>query len=131
MKQIRINNEATLKQLFNNFLVSRQALGIQEKTHKTYQAHLNAMCHYLDPDDPISEFQKEDVNRMIVGMREKELSPNSIKTYLITLRAFFRWCKEEGYCDITIKPYKGQERIKETYTEEELKALLEKPRRTV
>ena len=35
MKQIRINNEATLKQLFNNFLVSRQALGIQENIKRS------------------------------------------------------------------------------------------------
>ncbi|MBR5642325.1 MAG: tyrosine-type recombinase/integrase [Firmicutes bacterium] len=127
MKQLRIKYEATLKQLFNNFLTSRQALGVTEKTIKTYKAHFQAMSHYLDTDELITEFQEEAIEEMIVSMRRKELSANSIKSYLITLRAFFRWCKEKGICDITVKPYKGKDIIKEPYTDKEVEALLKKP----
>ena len=102
MKRLYIKYDTSLKELFNNFLTSRKALGAQEKTIKTYSAHFQAMTHYLDQYEPISQLQKVEIEEMIVRMREKGLSPNSIKSYLITLRAFLRWCKDEGYCDITI-----------------------------
>ena len=92
MKRLRIKFDATLEQVFNNFLTSRKALGAQEKTIKTYRAHFHAMCHYLDPEEPIDKLQKTEIEEMIVKMRENNLSPNSIRSYLITLSAFLRWC---------------------------------------
>ena len=90
MKQLRIKYEGTLEQLFNNFLTSRQALGVQEKTVKTYKAHFQAMSHYLDPQELISDFQEEEIEEMIVAMRRKDLSPNSIKSYLISIPQHFQ-----------------------------------------
>ncbi len=96
-KQLRIKSEASLKQLFTDFLTSRKAFGATDKTIKTYREHFQAMSHYLNGDDPISQLQKRDIEAMIVEMRDKGLSPNSIKSYLITLRAFVNWGREELY----------------------------------
>ena len=126
-KQFRIKSEASLKQLFTDFLTSRKALGATDKTIKTYREHFQAMSHYLNGDEPISQFQKRDIEAMIVEMRDKGLSPNSIKSYLITLRAFVNWGREELYWNVTVPPFKGRESIKEPYSDEELKRLLAKP----
>ena len=68
-----------------------------------------------------------DLKNMIVSMQKSGLAPNSIKSYTITLKAFFSWCNNEGITDLNMKKYKGEETIKETYTNEELSLLLKKP----
>ena len=44
----------------------------------------------------------------------------------ITLKSFLSWCNAEGITSLNMKKYKGEETIKETYTDEELKTLLQK-----
>ena len=64
---------------------------------------------------------------MIESMRNSNLSDNSIKSYIITMRAFINWSRENGLTDLTLGAYNAEETIKETYTKEELKLLLKKP----
>jgi integrase/recombinase XerD len=64
---------------------------------------------------------------MIESMRDAQLSSNSISSYTRMLRAFFSWCGEESIAHIRLSQYKGEETVKETYTDRELAILLKKP----
>ncbi len=64
---------------------------------------------------------------MIAAMRESGLAANSILSYTRTLKSFFSWCNAEGFTKLNIPLYKGEETIKETYSDRELIALLKKP----
>ena len=44
-------------------------------------------------------------------MQESGLSPNSIKSYSITLKAFLSWCNTEGLTSLNMAKYKGEETI--------------------
>ena len=127
LRILSIKNSTSMKDLFNIFLMARKATGVQEKTLKTYRAHFNAVAHHIDINQDISKLTKTELDSMIVSMRDSNLAPRSIKSYLITMRAFLNWSREEGYCDITIGSYKCPETMKDPYTDEELKVLLQKP----
>ena len=126
-EELLIKNEVSFKELFNIFLTAKKALGIQDKTIESYSAHLKAVAHHIDIEKCISNLKKSDFEKMIVSMRNSGLSPQSIKSYLITMRAFLNWSRREGYSDIAIGQYKCPETIKDPYTDEELKKLLQKP----
>ncbi len=61
-------------------------------------------------------------------MLNSNLSDNTVSTRIRGLRAFLYYCMEMGYIQkFKIQNIKTTEKIKETYTEEELKILLKKP----
>ena len=75
----------------------------------------------------ITALQKSDLDRVIAGMRDFGLAPNTIASYVRILKSFLSWCNEEGITQLNIKLYKGEETIKETYSDAELALLLKKP----
>lgn len=112
---------------FSRFLLTKRAGGVKTKTIDTYSQHFHAISKHLDIHQEITEWTSADLQEMIVSMQESGLSPNSIKSYSITLKAFLSWCNTEGLTSLNMAKYKGEETIKETYSDEELTALLQKP----
>ncbi|MBP5749179.1 MAG: site-specific integrase [Firmicutes bacterium] len=129
LKRLRIiqDSNCSITSLFERFLLTKQAEGVKTKTLLTYSQHLRAMSYHLDTSLDISEMNKNKYEQMIASMVNSRLSPNSIRSYSITLKAFLSWCNDEGYTNFNIKTYKGVETVKETYTDQELNLLLEKP----
>ena len=64
---------------------------------------------------------------MLEQTRDSGLKDTSINSYTRTLKSFLSWCNSEGLTDVNIKPYKCEEVIKETYSDDELSKLLKKP----
>ena len=60
-------------------------------------------------------------------MRNSGLAHNSISSYTRVLRTYLKWCREQDYTTVVMPPIKDIETVKETYTDEELRALLQKP----
>lgn len=112
---------------FERFLLTKRAGGVKNKTIETYSQHFHAISKHLDTTQGIEELTADDLKSMIVSMQESGLSPNSIKSYSITLKAFLSWCNSEGITTLNMAKYKGEETIKETYSDEELLLLLQKP----
>lgn len=112
---------------FNEFLIDRAASGVSNKTLDTYRKHLHCVSLHFDIEISLAQLTKAQLNDMVVSMRGASLSPNTISSYTRVVRTFLNWCKEQGYCNVEMKQYKPTETIKETYTDEELTALLQKP----
>lgn len=119
----------SLNDLFPRFVASQIAKGVSEKTIKTYQGHFHCIALHLDTLKPIEELTKEDLENLIIAFRKKGLSPNSISSYSRVLRTMLNWCREMGYTNLQMPPMKDKETVKETYSDEELKRLLQKPDR--
>jgi integrase/recombinase XerD len=119
----------SLNDLFPRFVASQSAKGVSEKTVKTYQGHFHCIGLHLDTLKPIEELTKEDLENLIIAFRKKGLSPNSISSYSRVLRTMLNWCREMGYTNLQMPPMKDKETLKETYSDEELKRLLQKPDR--
>lgn len=117
----------SVEECFEDFINSKRANGLREKTLKTYSQQFQAISKELNTEMEIGELSKRDVEKMVVSMRDRGLSANSIRSYTAMFKSFLSWCSEEGLCDVSIKSYKAQETVKTTYTNDELKALLQKP----
>lgn len=125
----RADQERNVWELFRMFKNEKKILGLSKSTLQNYEDSLKRFMDYMEcTDAPIQEIDYDDVLSFTQGLQEEELSVSSINHYLRDIRAFFNWCSKSGYCrKIEVKLVKGQETVKETYSEEELKALLEKP----
>lgn len=127
MAKIKLQMRATIEETFKDFIVSKRSKGLAEKTLESYQFHFHSIEKHLDVTQDVATLQKEDLEMMIAEMRGAGLAANSILSYTRTLKSFFSWCNAEGISTLNIPLYKGEETVKETYTDNELAALLKKP----
>ena len=125
--KIVIQVSISVADTFGDFILSRKAKGLSEKTLTTYNQHLSAIGKHMDVSIPIDELEKQDLEEMISSMRDAHLASNSIKSYTRTLKSFLSWCNEQGITRLNIPLYKAEETVKETYSDAELMKLLQKP----
>lgn len=127
MTEITLNTSRTIAETFDDFLHAKRAKGLVEKTLQSYASNFKAMSRHLNVEQDIVDLCKSMLDDMVVSMRESGLSPNSINTYTKLMKAFLSWCNVEGITMLNISVYRGEETVKETYTDSELALLLEKP----
>ena len=120
--------DTTITEVFSEFILDKTAMGTSEKTLQTYATHFRSIGRYLDAEMPIEELTDNDLKLMVANMRKSTLSSNSIASYIRTLKSFLSWCNENDKTQVNIKLYKAEETVKETYTDKELKLLLQKPK---
>jgi len=125
--KISMQTRENATETFERFLLTKRTDGAKTKTIETYSQHFHAISKHLDTNREVAEMTAADLKEMIASMQDSGLSPNSIKSYTITLKAFLSWCNREGITTLNMAKYKGEETIKETYSDEELMLLLQKP----
>lgn len=62
MKKIRLNCTTTLDETFADFLLSRRAKGLAEKTLESYSSQWKAVARHLDTGTDIAALQKADLD---------------------------------------------------------------------
>lgn len=127
----RSYSDYTIEEVFDIFKREKLAYGIAEDTIINYADSLKRLNQVLKLNDPrVNDFTKSDILKFIYELKEEVgVRETTINHYLRDIRAFFNWCYSEGYLleKLPIKLIKVQETVKETYTDEELKKLLEQP----
>lgn len=118
----------SVKGVFEDFVVAQTAKGYTEKTIANYRSHFKSISRHIDIDWAFSDLTQADIDGMIVSMRESGLATNSISSYVRVFKTFINWSRQQGYTTLTVPNYKQVETVKETYTDEELLLLLEKPK---
>lgn len=118
----------SVKGVFEDFVVAQTAKGYTEKTIANYRLHFKSISRHIDIDRAFSNLTQADIDGMIVSMRESGLATNSISSYVRVFKTFMNWSRQQGYTTLTVPNYKQVETVKETYTDEELLLLLEKPK---
>ena len=118
----------SMKRAFDEFVVAQTAKGLTEPTIKNYHAHFHSISRHIDIEKSFSDLTQTDIDGMIVSMRESGLATNSISSYVRVFKTFMNWSRQQGYTTLTVPNYKQVETVKETYTDEELLLLLEKPK---
>ena len=122
----QLNNQ-TAAEIFERFVASQTAKGVSDRTIQNYYSHLHSLKKHLDFSAPLATLTKEDLDNMVISMRQSGLAHNSISSYLRVFRTFLNWCAGQGYTALNVPNYKQVETVKETYTDEELLRLLKKP----
>ena len=121
------SNSLSFNELFPRFVAAKIAEGVSEKTVDTYHQHWKCIGKHLDLDKTVDSTTQDDINNVVVSMRRSGLAHNSISSYTRVLRTFLKWCRQQGYTDLVMPPIKDRETVKETYSDAELKVLIQKP----
>ena len=93
MAKVNLNSPLTMEEAFESFLFSKSAQGITDKTLKSYRSHFKCISKYLDTTIKLSSLKKETIYKMIAEMRQTDLSPNTIASYIRVLKAFLSWAR--------------------------------------
>lgn len=125
--RIKIENHTSAAECFEDFMLSKKAQGLSEKTLDSYKNHFHAAGLFIDWSNSIRDIRQKDIDQLICQLRDKGLKSHTIATYIVTIKTFFSWARKEGLSTLNVPLYKVEDSIKETYTDDELRLLLKKP----
>ena len=131
MEKIKMmNNKSgiTLNDAYTNFLRKCKIKNLSEATIYGYKEKLKLFLDYADKI-PLTQFNTHTVDNYVVYLREHTgCNDISVNTYLRTLRAFLYSGMDCNYMPrFKVSLIKADKPLKETYTDDELSRLLEKP----
>ena len=124
-----------VSQAFEEFIVEKEARNLSTPTLKNYAQSYN---YFMDFNDFTDETTTDEINtthiyKWINTMKLNGVKPTSINHYLRDIRAFLYWCMDEDRAYIAprfkIALVEGQEEQLKMFSDEEIIALLEKPKR--
>lgn len=125
----------TIGDAFVEFISEKALGGCAEQTIENYRKSLIYYLKYTeyDNDTPIEKVDKESFVKWLSKMRAKKMKHTTINHYIRDVRTFAYWCMdaEREYITPTyeIRQVKGQEPGLKSFKEEQIKILLEKPRK--
>lgn len=121
--------DKTFQEGFDEYILDCKARNLRKGTIVHYQDSIKQIYKHFQPQMQISDFNERTMPQFIISLRENpNINEVSMGTYardLKTLLRFFMKCSYLPHFEIKI-PQTDKEPI-ETYTDQELKALLKKP----
>jgi len=129
MLTLRKSKNLALSETFDDYINKCRVRNLSESTISMYSMHFEMFKRFLnEPNFMTKELTPVIVDRFILYLRQRGCNDMTVLSYLRDIRAFLYYCMEEELIPrFKIKMPKAQKRIKETYTDEELRILLKKP----
>lgn len=134
MKQkINFNNtDKTIEESFDDFMIYNRAKNLSDATMFYYRKKLERFTDWLINEQGIEKTNKINSTisqRYIIYLQTNyNLNSKSINTHLRAVKVFKNYLVRMGYTEqFRIELLKTQDKVKPTYTEEEINLLLEKP----
>ena len=125
------NLDPFLLETFESFYLEKEAGGLAPKTLKNYRQSFEfftKFCGFTE-ETTVPEVEQTMIFKWINTLKLEGVKPTSINHYLRDLRAFLYWCMEMEYLEpFKIKTIEAQEEQIKLFEDEEIEALLEKPR---
>ncbi len=132
MSKIKMNTETelTLQGAFEAFIRRCKVKNLSEESIKSYQYKVKPFIEYYGGKSPVSSINKNTVDDYVLYLeRESKANDITINSYLRSLKAFLYYCMEEqGLFPFKIHLIKTEKKLKETYSDDELKRLLKRPK---
>ena len=127
-------DDITVFEAFEEFIVEKDAKNLSAATLANYRQSFNFLTKFAGYTDKTSteEVNKQTIYQWINSLKLQGIKHSSINHYLRDVRCFLYWCMDADRK--YMKPFKieqleGQEEAIKLFTDEELEALLEKPRK--
>lgn len=131
MQKITMSRKSnlTIQEAFELFIRKCRIKNLTEESITSYQRKISRFYDFISKDEPVTVITKDTVDDYVLWLRENTKANDiTINSYLRTIRAFLYYCMECGYIpSFKVHLIKAEKRIKETYTDQELERLLEKP----
>lgn len=131
MEKITMSKKSTLSinEAFEMFIRKCKIKNLTDLSISSYEKKMVHFYEFIDKNEPITTITADTVDDYILWLRENtEANDITINSYLRSVRAFLYYCMECNYIPhFKIQLIKAEKKIKETYTDEELIRLLQKP----
>ena len=118
---------------FSEYIQEKEARGLANRTLQEYEISYNRFMDFFgDRAEYIGDITAFMFVEWINSMKETGIRASTINHHVTNMRTFFYWCmdSERKYLEpFKIKPLKSQEELPKDYTQDEMLALLEKPKR--
>ena len=127
MKKIQ-KNAARFDNLKQDFLDDKKYSGTAEATLNGYRYDITRFLKFLS-DEQLA-VNEAGFKRYVIHLTDSGMTANSVNHYIRSVKVFLYWCMEQDeIAPLKIKMVKAQETIKDVYTQEELCALIQPPKR--
>jgi len=122
--------EITFQELFEQFQIYNKARNLAQATLNFYQQTYKSITKFMNGNFILSLFDEQKLCEYIIHLREDNGNGDiAINSQLRALRTMVNFGVERGYMEpLTIKMIKADDPVMETYSEEELKILLRRPK---
>ncbi|PWX20924.1 tyrosine-type recombinase/integrase [Clostridium perfringens] len=131
MKKIKINleNDLTFKEGFSEFIYNCKVRNLRSGTIKHYEEAYISIIRYFDEDILIKNINKKVVDDFIIKCKEnKKIGEQTLHTYARDLKTILYFFMRMDYMKSFKITLPKVDRVAiETYTDDELRKLLEKP----
>lgn len=127
MKKIQ-KNAVRFDNLKQDFLDDKKYSGTAEATLNGYRYDITRFLEFLS-DEQLT-MNEAGFKRYVIHLTDSGMTANSVNHYIRSVKVFLYWCMEQDeIAPFKIKMVKAQETIKDVYTQEELCALIQLPKR--
>lgn len=127
MKKIQ-KNAVRFDNLKQDFLDDKKYSGTAEATLNGYRYDITRFLEFLS-DEQLT-MNEAGFKRYVIHLTDSGMTANSVNHYIRSVKVFLYWCMEQDeIAPLKIKMVKAQETIKDVYTQEELCALIQPPKR--
>ena len=127
---MKTEENLTLQSAFEYFIRRCKVKNLSEESIQSYRYKIKPFIVFYGEESPINTINKSTVDDYVLYLeRESKASDITINSYLRSLKAFLYYCMEEqGLFPFKIHLIKTEKKLKETYSDDELKRLLKKPK---
>lgn len=94
----------TVQDAYNEFIFSKRAQGLTDKSIDSYNNILHVFIDYFGPDRNIGTLDLKSIQQFAIDLRSRSLSKASVSTYIRNTKIFLRWVSEEY--DLSFDPGK-------------------------
>ena len=127
MKKIQ-KNAVRFDNLKQDFLDDKKYSGTAEATLNGYRYDITRFLKFLS-DEQLT-VNEAGFKWYVIHLTDSGMTANSVNHYIRSVKVFLYWCMEQDeIAPFKIKMVKAQETIKDVYTQEELCALIQPPKR--
>lgn len=127
MKKIQ-KSAARFDNLKQDFLDDKKYSGTAEATLNGYRYDITRFLKFLS-DEQLA-VNEAGFKRYAIHLTDSGMTANSVNHYIRSVKVFLYWCMEQDeIAPLKIKMVKAQETIKDVYTQGELCALIQPPKR--
>jgi Site-specific recombinase XerD len=131
VQRIKKDNPKTFDDVYEEFILSRKIMNVSEATLKFYFWNIKPFKDYLTEKgiEYFTLLKQEDIDSFILWLIKKYDNTVTINTYLKATKAHIRFALEHNYIieKVHIKLIKQQKKVKQTYSDTDIKKLLKKP----
>lgn len=127
------NKDLLLDEVFEDFITYSNSKNLSEKTIEYYKINYDQFKSFIDDNSQSQDVTVEVLNQELVEayrlkLLNQGLATATINSYLRAIRSFLYYTMKFNYIEkFKVNLIRAEDKIKETYTNQELSILLQKP----